>query len=63
MFEHLKTLEEKYEAFVYFVATDYTELSHDKVLAQRNEYVKLARGLFLESKVQPYLEAELDELK
>jgi len=45
LFGHLKTVEEKYEAFVHWVANDYIELSHDKVLNQRNEYVQLARLL------------------
>lgn len=33
------------EEFVQFIATDYVELSHDKVLWQRNDYIKRAKKL------------------
>lgn len=35
---------ELYE-FVRFIATDYVELSHDKVLWQRNDYIKRAKKI------------------
>ena len=33
--------------FVRFVANDYIELSHDKVLWQRNDYIKRARNILV----------------
>ena len=31
------------EQLIRFIATDYVELSHEKVLWQRNEYIKICR--------------------
>lgn len=45
MFDHLKTMEEKYAALVYYIAMDYHELSHDKIAWQRDDWKKMAREL------------------
>lgn len=37
---------EKAEKLIHFIANDHHELSHDKVMSQRNEYVKLTRKYF-----------------
>jgi hypothetical protein len=31
------------EQLIKYIATDYVELSHEKILAQRNEYIKMCR--------------------
>ena len=36
---------EKLIRFVEFIASDYVELSHDKVRAQRDDYIRRAREL------------------
>ena len=32
------------EQLISYIANDYVELSHDKVLWQRNEYIKICRA-------------------
>lgn len=34
--------------FIKYVANDYIESSHDKVLVQRNDYIRVAKGLLKE---------------
>lgn len=43
--EKLKKLEE----FVHYIATDYVELSQDKIRIQRDDYIKLARKVLNET--------------
>lgn len=42
---HLAMRNRELEDFVRFIATDYVELSHDKVRWQRDDYVQRARKL------------------
>lgn len=41
--EELKGQAETAEQLIYFIANDRPELSHEKVLCQRNEYIKICR--------------------
>lgn len=39
---------EKLYRFVHYIATDYFELSHEKVRVQRDDYVRMAKELLKE---------------
>jgi len=38
------------EQLISYIATDYVELSHDKVRAQRDDYIKICREWLVENK-------------
>ena len=42
-YDSLKAQNKALESVVKFIANDYAELSHDKVLWQRNHYIKMCR--------------------
>lgn len=44
------------EQLIEFIANDYVELSHDKVLWQRNEYIQICREWLERNKGKPGVE-------
>jgi hypothetical protein len=49
----------KYEELVRFIANDYLELSHEKVMSQRNYWRKLCEKLIREEQIRNYWEERM----